>query len=213
MQSFLSVLLFLIFFSGTGSKGPGAHAKPGAARVPGGYGGGGSNGGTGSSDAGGSTGTDNGSGAGTNGGGSTAAQPPKVYTYKVVKDFPHDPEAFTQGLQYDRLCQDKQGGKQECRCGGDGGDGNSGACLGDFHVSQQISGMHGSAWAGTSGPPASPSRALNLHANPAAMQRNAHTPPAASPCRHPRCLPACPQGCVLGVHRHERKVHGAGGGP
>jgi hypothetical protein len=125
LQSFLSVLLFLIFFSGSGNKGPGAHAKPGAAQLAGGYGGGSSTGSTGRNDAGGggdgSTGSDAGSGAVTNGGGgSTAAQPPKVYTYKVVKEFPHDPEAFTQGLQYDRLCQDKQGGKQECRCGGSG---------------------------------------------------------------------------------------------
>ena len=30
---------------------------------------------------------------------------PELLTYKVVNEFPHDPEAFTQGLQFDRACE------------------------------------------------------------------------------------------------------------
>jgi glutamine cyclotransferase len=32
---------------------------------------------------------------------------PQLYGYKVVAEFPHDPRAFTQGLQYDAVCNSK----------------------------------------------------------------------------------------------------------
>ena len=33
-----------------------------------------------------------------------ASDAPAVYTYTLVAEFPHDPQAFTQGLQFDRAC-------------------------------------------------------------------------------------------------------------
>ncbi|GAB4818412.1 hypothetical protein N2152v2_005458 [Parachlorella kessleri] len=44
------------------------------------------------------------SGGGPGGGGHAGLAGPELLTYKVVQEFPHDPEAFTQGLQYDRAC-------------------------------------------------------------------------------------------------------------
>lgn len=32
---------------------------------------------------------------------------PQLYTYEVVAEFPHDPRAFTQGLQHDTVCNSK----------------------------------------------------------------------------------------------------------
>lgn len=34
--------------------------------------------------------------------GQIAASGPQLYTYDVVQEYPHDPDAFTQGLEYDR---------------------------------------------------------------------------------------------------------------
>ena len=31
-------------------------------------------------------------------------QATQLYDYKVVKEYPHDPDAFTQGLEFDRRC-------------------------------------------------------------------------------------------------------------
>ena len=33
---------------------------------------------------------------------STPKQVPKIFTYEIVRELPHDPRAFTQGLQFDR---------------------------------------------------------------------------------------------------------------
>lgn len=35
-----------------------------------------------------------------------AGAAPALFTYRIVKELPHDPAAFTQGLQYDRRCAD-----------------------------------------------------------------------------------------------------------
>lgn len=43
-----------------------------------------------------------------------------MVTYKVVAELPHDPEAFLQGLQYDRRCEGS-GADQTCRCGASAG--------------------------------------------------------------------------------------------
>eukprot|EP00887_Chlorella_sp_A99_P001214 scaffold14.g1214.t1 len=51
-----------------------------------------------------------GSGGGQKG---AAGQQPKLYTFRIVKELPHDPGAFTQGLQFDRLCEGGKGGR--CR--------------------------------------------------------------------------------------------------
>ena len=34
----------------------------------------------------------------------------RLYNYEVVKEYPHDPAAFTQGLEFDRNCS--SGGSQ-----------------------------------------------------------------------------------------------------
>jgi glutamine cyclotransferase len=34
----------------------------------------------------------------------TSARSPTVYTFEIVKEYPHDPAAFTQGLQFDHYC-------------------------------------------------------------------------------------------------------------
>ena len=34
--------------------------------------------------------------------GSTQGGPPKHYSYQIIREYPHDPEAFTQGLTYDQ---------------------------------------------------------------------------------------------------------------
>eukprot|EP00208_Stichococcus_sp_RCC1054_P005758 CAMPEP_0206141564 /NCGR_PEP_ID=MMETSP1473-20131121/13375_1 /ASSEMBLY_ACC=CAM_ASM_001109 /TAXON_ID=1461547 /ORGANISM="Stichococcus sp, Strain RCC1054" /LENGTH=324 /DNA_ID=CAMNT_0053536179 /DNA_START=227 /DNA_END=1201 /DNA_ORIENTATION=+ len=39
---------------------------------------------------------------------------PKLYSYTVVATFPHDPQAFTQGLEFDQTCSKVPGGKKEC---------------------------------------------------------------------------------------------------
>lgn len=46
--------------------------------------------------------------------GRPGAEQPAVLTYRVVKEYPHDASAFLQGLQYDRLCEGKDGA-QTCR--------------------------------------------------------------------------------------------------
>lgn len=42
---------------------------------------------------------------------------PRVFNFKVVKEFPHDPAAFTQGLQYDRICEGSANKQKKCRWG------------------------------------------------------------------------------------------------
>mmetsp|Transcript_27745 Transcript_27745/g.70722 ORF Transcript_27745/g.70722 Transcript_27745/m.70722 type:complete len:285 (-) Transcript_27745:299-1153(-) len=35
---------------------------------------------------------------------SVSSQPPKIAGYSVIAEYPHDPQAFTQGIQFDRSC-------------------------------------------------------------------------------------------------------------
>jgi hypothetical protein len=39
---------------------------------------------------------------------------PRVYTYSIERELDHSPEAFTQGLEFDRSCQRNDVGKEEC---------------------------------------------------------------------------------------------------
>lgn len=39
---------------------------------------------------------------------------PRIYRYEVVESYPHDPGAFTQGLEYELVCTKAAGGKEEC---------------------------------------------------------------------------------------------------
>lgn len=39
---------------------------------------------------------------------------PKVYTYSIERQLDHSPEAFTQGLEFDRSCQRNDAGTEEC---------------------------------------------------------------------------------------------------
>lgn len=49
-------------------------------------------------------------------GSSTRGKPgqPKVYTYSIERQLEHSPEAFTQGLEFDRSCQRNEAGTEEC---------------------------------------------------------------------------------------------------
>lgn len=40
---------------------------------------------------------------------------PNLFTYNVVAEYPHDPEAFTQGLEFERRCKDKPSPASACR--------------------------------------------------------------------------------------------------
>lgn len=44
---------------------------------------------------------------------STTCQDPTIYQYEVVESYPHDPDAFTQGLQYDQECKTEPGRTKE----------------------------------------------------------------------------------------------------
>lgn len=63
---------------------------------------------------------DGGSGASSGGSkqkpvaGELGAAQPKMVTYRVVKEVPHDPSAFLQGLQFERRCD----ASNTCRCAG-----------------------------------------------------------------------------------------------
>ena len=35
--------------------------------------------------------------------------PPRLQSYQITKIYPHDPDAFTQGLEYDQLCNNATG--------------------------------------------------------------------------------------------------------
>ena len=85
-QCFLGLFLFLVLISGGGSSSSG--------RQSGGGGGGKSR-------------------LKEGGWGPREDGSPRVYSYRVLRELPHDGKAFTQGLQFDRICGD--GGK-ECRC-------------------------------------------------------------------------------------------------
>lgn len=39
---------------------------------------------------------------------------PRVYAYSIERELDHSPEAFTQGLEFDRSCQRNDVGKEEC---------------------------------------------------------------------------------------------------
>ena len=43
-----------------------------------------------------------------------SADVPLVYGYALERKYDHSPEAFTQGLEFDRSCRQAAGGKQEC---------------------------------------------------------------------------------------------------
>ena len=60
-----------------------------------------------------SRGSRGGSDGSSSGGGGSPGGGPRLYGYKVAATFPHDPQAFTQGLEYDRVCSGA-GGKQRC---------------------------------------------------------------------------------------------------
>lgn len=40
---------------------------------------------------------------------------PRVYRHRVVRELPHDRQAFTQGLQFDRVCDGEGEGEDACR--------------------------------------------------------------------------------------------------
>jgi hypothetical protein len=42
------------------------------------------------------------------------ATDPRVYTYSIERELDHSPEAFTQGLEFDRSCQRNAVGTEEC---------------------------------------------------------------------------------------------------
>lgn len=62
-------------------------------------------------------------GAGDEGGADAATErradgEPRLFTVKVVQEFPHDAQAFTQGLHFDRICEgdgDEEAEAQKCR--------------------------------------------------------------------------------------------------
>ena len=39
---------------------------------------------------------------------------PKIYAYETVREYPHDPTAFTQGLEYQKLCIKRATGAPNC---------------------------------------------------------------------------------------------------
>jgi hypothetical protein len=39
---------------------------------------------------------------------------PRVYTYSIERELDHSPEAFTQGLEFDRSCKRDDVGREEC---------------------------------------------------------------------------------------------------
>lgn len=53
-----------------------------------------------------------GSSGGSGAGGGAPVGGPRLYGYKVAATFPHDPQAFTQGLEYDRVCSGAAGEEQ-----------------------------------------------------------------------------------------------------
>lgn len=63
-----------------------------------------------------SSGAATGASSGSIGGVDASPAEPELFTYRVVKEFPHDSGAFTQGLQFDRLCPQGEGvGSGGCR--------------------------------------------------------------------------------------------------
>lgn len=69
-----------------------------------------------------SKGTSGSDGKGTKaGGGSAPARKrvdtgqPNLYTYEVIRELPHDRTAYTQGLQYEKICDRDDGSESSCR--------------------------------------------------------------------------------------------------
>ena len=40
---------------------------------------------------------------------------PQLFGFRILREYPHDPRAFTQGLEFDRHCDKKGGGEQQRR--------------------------------------------------------------------------------------------------
>ena len=118
-QCFIALFLFFVLFGGhskeDSSAGSGSSSSSSARR--------GSRGSKSPASRTTAAAADGGSGGGGSGGkqkpvaGEPGAAQPKMVTYRVVKEVPHDPSAFLQGLQFERRCD----ASHKCRCAGQAG--------------------------------------------------------------------------------------------
>ncbi|KAL4429999.1 hypothetical protein ABPG77_004369 [Micractinium sp. CCAP 211/92] len=87
LQCFIALFLFFVFISGGGSSGSSSNQRRG---------------------------TTSGASVARGGWGAYPDGRPRVYRFRVLRELPHDHRAFTQGLQFDRICDDgKQSGCRE----------------------------------------------------------------------------------------------------